>query len=69
MAVAAAHHDYPGATMVTLSPGWVQTDMGGAAAALSAEDSVSAMRRTLGSLGRQDSGRFFRLDGRRFEGY
>ena len=69
MAVAAARHDYQGAIMVTLSPGWVRTDMGGAAAALSVEDSVASMRRTLAALTQADSGGFFRLDGRRFEGY
>lgn len=29
MAVAAAQHDYPAATLVAISPGWVKTDMGG----------------------------------------
>jgi NAD(P)-dependent dehydrogenase (short-subunit alcohol dehydrogenase family) len=34
MAVAAARHDYPAATLVAMSPGWVQTDMGGPGAPL-----------------------------------
>lgn len=50
MAVAAARHDYPRAVLVALSPGWVKTDMGGAGAPLTVEDSVAAMRRTLHTL-------------------
>jgi NAD(P)-dependent dehydrogenase (short-subunit alcohol dehydrogenase family) len=34
MAVASARHDYPKAILVAMSPGWVQTDMGGAGAPL-----------------------------------
>lgn len=44
--------------VVSLSPGWVATDMGGASATLSAEESVSNMRRTIGALTALDSGRF-----------
>lgn len=69
MAVAAAQHDYPRAIMVTLSPGWVRTDMGGDAAPVGLEDSVMAMRRTIASLSEVDKGAFIRLDGHRFESY
>ncbi|RFO96142.1 short chain dehydrogenase [Rhodoferax lacus] len=47
MAVVAAQPDYPRAGFVLFHPGWVQTDMGTAAAPLHVEDSVSGMRRTL----------------------
>lgn len=47
MAVVAAQPDYPRAQFMLIHPGWVQTDMGTPAATLTAEQSVSAMRRTL----------------------
>ena len=65
MAVAAAQHDYPGATLVTIDPGWVQTDMGGAGAALTVEKSVQGMRQVLASLTPADKGRLLHYDGRR----
>ncbi len=69
MAVAAAQHDYPGVIMVALCPGWVQTDMGGAGAPLTVEQSVSAMRRTLAGLGASHRGAYLHHDGRRYEGW
>ena len=65
MAVAAAQHDYPGATLVTIDPGWVQTAMGGAGAALTVEQSVQGMRQVLASLTPADKGRLLHHDGRR----
>jgi NAD(P)-dependent dehydrogenase (short-subunit alcohol dehydrogenase family) len=69
MAVAAARHDYPKATFVALSPGWVRTDMGGPGAPLSVADSVSAMRRTIAGLQPRDSGSFLDHDGTPFQGW
>jgi len=69
MAVAAAQPDYPEATLVAISPGWVQTDMGGAGAPLKVEDSVASMRRTIAGLTRRHQGAFVNLDGRRFKGW
>jgi len=66
MAVAAAQPDYPQATLVAISPGWVRTDMGGAGAPLAAEDSVASMRRAIGRLTPKDRGAFIDYDGRRF---
>ena len=64
IAVASAKHDYPAAIFAALSPGWVQTDMGGRGASLSTYDSVTAMRNTLAQLKPADSGRFFGIDGK-----
>lgn len=69
MAVAAAQHDYPEAILVAISPGWVQTDMGGASAPLSPERSVADMRRTLARLTPREGGRFIDHDGRPFDGW
>ena len=65
MAVAAAQHDYPGATLVTIDPGWVQTDMGGDGAPLTVEDSVRGLRSTVAGLTPADKGRLLHHDGRR----
>ena len=65
MAVAAAQHDYPDATLITIDPGWVQTDMGGGDAPLTVQDSVRGMRATVAGLGPVDKGRLLHHDGRR----
>ena len=65
MAVAAAQHDYPGATLLTVDPGWVQTDMGGPQAALTGQASVQGMRQTLAGVTAADKGRLLHHDGRR----
>ena len=69
MAVASAQHDYPEAILVAISPGWVQTDMGGASAPLSPERSVADMRRTLARLTPREGGTFIDHDGRPFDGW
>ena len=65
MAVSSARFDYPRATLVALDPGWVQTDMGGAAAPLSAEASARGLRAVLASLTPKDNGQLIHHDGRR----
>ena len=55
-----------GITCVVINPGWVQTDMGGQHARLTAADSVAAMRHLIDKLGPTQSGKFFNYDGREF---
>ncbi len=64
MAVHSARHDYPGVVLVTMNPGWVQTDMGGPGAPTSVQDSVAGMLRVIASLPAADSGSFQSYDGR-----
>ncbi|MCB2200229.1 SDR family oxidoreductase [bacterium] len=47
-----------GITTVTMDPGWVQTDMGGASATISVDRSVSAMIPVIDRLSLEDTGRF-----------
>ena len=52
-----------GITTVTMNPGWVQTDMGGPSAALTPEESASALRTLINRLSPADNGKFFQYDG------
>jgi NAD(P)-dependent dehydrogenase (short-subunit alcohol dehydrogenase family) len=53
-----------GVVAAVLNPGWVKTRMGGPSAPTSPQDSVASMRRTIETLGPEQSGGFFDHDGR-----
>lgn len=55
--------DDTGLIVLALHPGWVKTDMGGADAEISAQDSVAGMVRLLAAVGPADSGSFRAYDG------
>jgi NAD(P)-dependent dehydrogenase (short-subunit alcohol dehydrogenase family) len=52
-----------GIVAAVLNPGWVKTRMGGPSAPKSPNDSVASMRKTIETLGPQQSGGFFNYDG------
>lgn len=52
-----------GVTIVSVSPGWVQTDMGGPAAPLTADESMAGLRQVIAGLTPKDTGKFINHDG------
>ncbi len=56
-----------GIVCMSLHPGWVRTDMGGAHADLSVEESVSSMRRVIAAANRSHNGRFLNYNGEQLE--
>lgn len=69
MAVAAAQPDYPRATFVAISPGWVKTDMGGADAPLEVGASVEWMRHTVAAAQHRRHVQFLDYNGQPFKGW
>jgi len=59
----AAELEDEGFVVVSMSPGWVRTDMGGENAPLSPQESVTGILRTLAGLDKDDSGGYFNHDG------
>lgn len=54
-----------GVTAIVVHPGWVRTDMGGASAALSVEQSVDGLMKVIDKVGIRDTGSFINHDGSR----
>jgi NAD(P)-dependent dehydrogenase (short-subunit alcohol dehydrogenase family) len=52
-----------GITVVSISPGWVRTDMGGEEAPLAPEASIRGVRKVIAGLSLEKSGKFFNHDG------
>jgi NAD(P)-dependent dehydrogenase (short-subunit alcohol dehydrogenase family) len=52
-----------GFVCVVMSPGWVQTDMGGAGASLTPEQSITGMKTVIGGLTADDNGSYQSWDG------
>lgn len=52
-----------GVTVAVINPGWVRTDMGGAGAPTSVEDSVAGMRRVIDGLTPAEAGTFLNWKG------
>lgn len=63
MSILAKEVEAQGISVVTLSPGWVQTDMGGANAALTPEQSIGGMRKVLEANPMELTGKFLGYDG------
>ncbi|OJT05880.1 hypothetical protein TRAPUB_3270, partial [Trametes pubescens] len=53
----------PDFTIITLCPGWVQTDMGGKEAVLKPEDSVAGIIKVITNATTADSGKYLRHNG------
>ena len=63
LADAALTYGPQGATCLTFHPGWVQTDMGGANATLTVEQSAAGLRATLAKATPAQNGAFLNYDG------
>jgi NAD(P)-dependent dehydrogenase (short-subunit alcohol dehydrogenase family) len=53
-----------GIITIVIHPGWVMTDMGGPAAKITLEESVSGMLNVIDNLTMKDNGKFLGWDGK-----
>lgn len=53
-----------GFTVISMAPGWTQTDLGGTAAQWPVDESVANQRKVIATITAQDNGRFVDLLGR-----
>jgi len=69
MAMRVLAHDpaMDGVHSFAVHPGWVRTDMGGAAADISARESAQGLQALITNRKARDSGKFFRYDGMELE--
>ncbi|PRC93340.1 SDR family oxidoreductase [Solimicrobium silvestre] len=56
-------HSFPEMVSIAMHPGWVRTEMGGAGATLSGEQSAAGIRATIAARTKQDNGTFYNYDG------